>query len=103
MYGVIVKTQFEGIHKYPEAPKEVEYLKYPHRHIFYVEVEIETFHDDRELEFIMVKHALDEYIGVNKDMGRISCEQIAKRIQQFIKCKYETPSQVNERNECLAD
>lgn len=96
MYGIIVRTQFEGIHNYPEAPKEVEYLKYPHRHVFHVEAEIETFDDDRELEFIMVKHAINKFIGENKNMGRISCEQIAKRVQQFLKCNYPTPKQLKD-------
>ena len=49
MYGIIVKTQFEGIHCFPEAPEEVEYLAYPHRHIFGIELEIETFTDEGDV------------------------------------------------------
>ena len=45
----------EGIHKYPDAPDGVEFLKYPHRHIFHFRVELEVFHDDRDVEFILLK------------------------------------------------
>ena len=45
----------EGIHKYPNAPKEVEFLKYPHRHIFKFKVQIEVYNDDRDIEFFIFK------------------------------------------------
>lgn len=90
---VIVRTQFEGLHCYPEAPEEVSYLRNMHRHIFNIEVQIETYHDDRELEFIMVKHRIDECL---KDFeGRISCEQIAKYI-----CNYLIKLYGERRMEC---
>ena len=50
-----VTFQKEGIHKYPDAPEGVEFLKYPHRHMFKFRVAIQVFHDDRELEFILFK------------------------------------------------
>lgn len=97
MLGIIVRTQFEGIHCYPDAPEEVAFLRTPHRHIFHIEVEIETFHDDRELEFIMVKHEIDKFIAIgptvekNETLGSQSCEIIAKRISAFIKSTYLIP------------
>jgi hypothetical protein len=87
---IIVKTQFEGIHCYPNAPEEVAFLKNPHRHMFHVEAEIEVFHDDRELEFIMVKRELDKFLASFKDINSGSCEMIACKIQSFIKTHYPT-------------
>jgi len=88
MIGIIVRTQFEAIHRYPDAPEPVNYLKEYHRHMFHVEAEIETFHDDRELEFIMVKHSIDKYTSNSQNVGCQSCEQIAKRISAFLKSSY---------------
>jgi len=85
---IIVRTQFEGIHCYPNAPEEVAFLKNPHRHMFHVEAEIEVFHDDRELEFIIVKRKLDEFLASFKDINSGSCEMIACKIQSFIKKTY---------------
>ena len=53
-----VTFQKEGIHKYPAALtdpklKDVEFLGYPHRHMFHFRVEIEVFHDDRDIEFYL--------------------------------------------------
>jgi len=39
-----ITTQFEGIHKYPNAPDEMAFLRFDHRHIFHVTVWIEQFH-----------------------------------------------------------
>lgn len=83
---IVVRTQFEGIHCYPDAPKDVEFLKHPHRHMFYVEAEIEVFHDDRELEFILVKRDLDKFL--KGDLKSASCEMICRTVQQYLKRTY---------------
>jgi hypothetical protein len=85
---ITVKTQFEGVHCYPDAPVEVEYLRNPHRHIFHVEAEIEVFHDDRELEFIMVKHSIENFVETHGELGSMSCEMIAKELQDHLKNLY---------------
>lgn len=85
---ILVKTNFEGIHKYSDAPQEVGFLREPHRHIFYVEVEMEVFHNDRELEFIMVKRNLNKYLFTKPFGIRHSCEQIAKDIVKFLQEQY---------------
>ena len=86
--SIVVRTLFEGIHKYADAPNEVGFLREPHRHIFHVEAEIEVKHDDRELEFIMVKRELNKYL-YSKPFGiRHSCEQMAKDIIAFLTEKY---------------
>ena len=91
MTSIIVKTKFEGVHKYAQAPEPVKYLREAHRHLFGVEVQMEVFHDDRELEFILVKHAIDSYIQSNIDedtkvwmMDTLSCEQVGKDLINFL-------------------
>ena len=85
---IIIKTQFEGMHRWKDAPDEVFFLKDPHRHIFYVEVEMSVNHDDRELEFILVKRSINEFLA--EAMGEIdsSCETMAKQICEFLEKKY---------------
>lgn len=81
---ILVNTAFEGIHKYADAPNEVAFLRDPHRHIFHVCVEMEVFNDDRELEFIMVKHSLESYLQTKPFGVRSSCETMAVMICQYL-------------------
>lgn len=77
-----VRTQFEGFHQYPgagEIDPRIEFLEHPHRHLFKVEVKISVKHDDRELEFFLVKWALEDFIK-SGDRNNQSCEMIAKDI-----------------------
>lgn len=86
MITAIITTQFEGIHKYPAASGAEEFLKYPHRHIFYVEVRIEQFHDNRDIEYIGFKRWLNTVL--KGDLGSNSCEMIANELVNRIKAKY---------------
>lgn len=88
---VYCRTKFEGIHCYPNAPEEVAYLRELHRHMFGVEVEMDVFDDDREIEFIMLKHSVQDAIRIltpNGNLGSLSCEQIAKSIICYLRGKY---------------
>ena len=93
---IVVKTTFEDWHKWVDAPDEVYYLKFPHRHLFYVQISCEVKHDDRELEFFMVKKYLDHII--KSDIKRMeitkSCEQMANRIKNILQIKYKRPFEV---------
>jgi len=77
-----VRTEFEGFHCYPNASeidKRIQFLENNHRHLFKVEVKISVNHLDRELEFFLVKWALQEFIkGGNQNHK--SCEMIATDI-----------------------
>lgn len=91
MTTIQVRTKFEGVHCYPDAPEKVAYLRQPHRHIFGVCVEVEVFHEDRELEFIILKHMVDGWIdGLNAkdgcaECGAMSCEHMATMIWSYLK------------------
>ena len=85
----------EGIHKYPAALedpelKEVEFLGYPHRHMFHFKVEIEVFHDDRDIEFILFKRELESLYNRHGAMSLYykSCEMIARDLAKYIHTKY---------------
>lgn len=86
---IYVTLQQEFIHQYKDAPEEVSYLRYPHRHLAHIKVQIEVYHNERELEFIMVKHKisamLQDYLRVT--CGH-SCETIAEFIINFVQEEY---------------
>ena len=77
---IIVRTQFEGFHCWPEAPDDVGFLKNPHRHIFCVEAAFFVSHEERELEFFQVKRLIDLYLVANPFPMRSSCESMANKI-----------------------
>lgn len=91
---VVVKTSYEGVHCWPEAPEEVKFLRDPHRHVFEIEVKLQVFHDDREIEFIMLKHKINKWLDAYKDdngvwqMGRMSCEQVALQVIKMLEREY---------------
>jgi hypothetical protein len=77
-----IRTEFEGFHFYPDAgliDERIKFLETEHRHIFEVEVKISVNHLDRELEFFLVKWALQDFIKSGK-MNHKSCEMIATDI-----------------------
>lgn len=89
----------EGIHKYPAAltdPKlatgdeyDVSFLGYSHRHIFHFKVEIQVFHDDRDIEFIQFKRWLENlYSTGTLELDYKSCEMICDDLAGQINNKY---------------
>ena len=109
--SIKVHTVFEGLHRYPGAPEEVKDLKDLHRHIFHIRFQTTVTHSDRELEFFIVKHAIDSLIRITypnlsfesnaKNLGACSCEMIAEKIydglkEQFGLDKRDTIIEVSE-------
>lgn len=79
-----VRTEFEGFHFYPGASKinpKISFLEKEHRHMFKVEVKISVDHLDRELEFFLVKWALQDFIK-SGNQNHKSCEMMATDILQ---------------------
>lgn len=87
MKMIFINTEFEGFHKYPEAPDEVLFLKNYHRHIFKIKVYIEVFHNERDIEFFMFKRFVNSLLN-NKDMNDLSCEGISDILFGQINKKY---------------
>lgn len=91
---IYVQFQKEGIHKYPaalekEELKDVSFLGYPHRHIFHFKVEISVTHDDRDIEFILLKRELESlYDGGTLQLDYKSCEMICDDLAEYIFDKY---------------
>jgi len=88
--SIYVQTEFEGFHCWKKAPKEVAFLRNFHRHIFKVKVWFRVYHDDRDLEFFIMKRKLNTYINKNinkQDVGSFEmvCAKIAKMNRKIIK------------------
>ena len=88
----------EGIHKFPAALDDVKlktgdeydvsFLGYPHRHIFHFKVEIEVFHDDRDIEFIQFKRWLDKLYQGELNVDYKSCEMMADDLYEKVNARY---------------
>ena len=84
-----VTFQREGIHKYPDAPEGVSFLRNEHRHIFHFRVELEVFHDDRDVEFILFKRELERLYSENTlQLDYKSCEMMSDDLANYIRASY---------------
>lgn len=84
---IFVTFQKEGIHKYPGAKdlEGVEFLQFPHRHMFHFKVIIEVFHNDRDIEFILFKRELEElYNEKTLQLDNKSCEMMSDDLYNYI-------------------
>ena len=86
-----VTFQKEGLHKWPDATQHpgVEFLANEHRHMFHFRVELEVWHDDREVEFILFKRELTGlYNNETLKSSHKSCEMMADELAEYIKLQY---------------
>ena len=91
-----ITWQREGIHKYPAALTDpaladVEFLGYPHRHIFHFQVWIDVFHNDRDLEFIQFKRWCESLYSSDNSVLSLdhkSCEMMADDLYIQIAGRY---------------
>lgn len=89
-----VSFQHEGIHKYPAALEDpklatVSFLGYPHRHMFHFYVQLEVWHNDRDVEFIMFKRELENlYAEGTLHLDFMSCEMLAEELIGYISTTY---------------
>lgn len=87
---ITVRGEYEGFHAYEDAPDEVAFLRNSHRHVFEWQATIEVHHDDRELEFFMVKWQIEReilpFIKVQSNLG--SCEMQAESILEGLVNSY---------------
>lgn len=99
---IYVTLEHEFVHRYKDAPNEVVYLRNYHRHLAHIKVQVEVFHDDREIEFIMLKHELQNYLAMFKKQLDSSCESLAKDLLRYMQSHYgdrDIMIIVNEDNE----
>jgi len=108
---VFCTLSFDAIHNWADCPiEEVTFLRHPHRHMFHVKAWTKVLHDDRDVEFINLKHDILEYIDHRftnayldlpttarvYDLKSMSCEMIAEVLMdQFSLSRCE----VSEDNE----
>ena len=91
-----VTWQREGIHKYPAALTDpaladVQFLGYPHRHMFHFRVWIDVFHNDRDVEFIQFKRWCESLYNSDNSVLSLdykSCEMIADDLYIQIANRY---------------
>jgi len=85
---IFVTFSFEGEHCYPDAPKEVYYLRNVHRHMFNVRVVIDVYHDEREIEFHMFKRELQKLYTSYENCSNKSCETMARELAGYLMIHY---------------
>lgn len=104
-----VTFQRAGFHRYPAAnhdPRlsDVSYLGSRHRHLFKFRVEIEIFHNDRELEFHQVLNYCESlYKDNHLEIDYKSVEMLADDLYVRLADKYPERSmaiEVSEDGEC---
>ena len=109
---IFVTFQKEGIHRFPGATDpqfatgdeyDVSFLASPHRHIFHFRVEIQVFHNDRDIEFIQFKRWLENlYSQGTLKLDYKSCEMISDDLYEVIASRYpdrDITIDVSEDNE----
>ena len=110
---IFVTFQKEGIHCYPAAATDpalktgdmydVSFLGTPHRHIFHFRVEIQVFHNDRDIEFIQFKRWLEHlYAQGTLELDYKSCEMLSDDLYEQIATRYpdrDITIDVSEDNE----
>ncbi len=108
---VFCTLQVEGTHSWPICPfSEVAYLRDDHRHVFHIKAWKSVTHSDRDVEFIMLKHQISQYLREKYYMpehnnitnfglhmfGRKSCEMIAEELIQVFDLSRCEVSEDNE-------
>lgn len=96
---IFVTFTKEGVHRYPAAltdpalatgdEYDVSFLAHPHRHTFFFRVEIDVFHNDRDIEFIQFKRWMERlYTEGTLELDYQSCEMMADALASQIHLKY---------------
>jgi len=84
MTTVITKNYIEGFHSYPDAPLNVEFLKYRHRHVFHIECRFWVSHNNRQIEIFTMQSWIERYFkekyGSPAEFKEMSCEMIAEEL-----------------------
>lgn len=105
--AVVLTTSFPAIHAWPDCTiKEVSFLKTPHRHIFHVTMKFPVNHNDRDIEFLDKKQAVDMHIDElyrYRDLGKRSCEDIAEELLLTFEAVFVSVFEDNENGAEVCD
>ena len=101
---IVVKLQYEALHHWPSVVEvlphkpEIAFLKWPHRHNFFITVEKEVTHADRDIEIICFKHDIQQFLQetYKGNLGAMSCEMLADRILKTFECEMVEVLEDNE-------
>lgn len=86
-----------AIHAWPDAPVQVYFLQKFHRHVFHIKCCVPVEHDDRDVEFIMLKNKIATWLIEQFDfdeengalfLGSMSCEMLAKQLIEAFDLSY---------------
>lgn len=84
---VIIQFEIEGLHNYPDAPEQVNFLKNSHRHTFTIKAGYSVNDLNREKEIFIQRDILKEYLneafGMPCQFKNMSCEMIATELLEF--------------------
>ena len=92
--NIVVKLQYEATHNWPKVAEvlpdlpEIHFLQYPHRHIFHITLEQTVTHSDRDVEIILFKREVTNYLQdkFKGDLKNWSCEMLAEHLIEFFGC-----------------
>jgi hypothetical protein len=85
--NAVIRFSVPGFHNWPGASGVRAYLADRHRHLFLVEVELQVFHEEREVEF----HDLLDFCKTafpGGDMEGQSCETMATGLYKEVAGQY---------------
>lgn len=110
--NIIVNLSVEGIHNWPDAKKkmpDVAFLSDKHRHIFNFCLKKKVSHSDRDVEIILFKRSVLEYLyetyGLQHEpdsyykwcnFGSKSCEMLADELLKQFRLEYCSVLEDNE-------
>jgi predicted RNase H-like HicB family nuclease len=101
---VWITFQKSGFHYYPSADESVGYLASKHRHLFKFKVQIEVFHNDRDVEFHgLLNFCEGLFEGKTLDIDFKSCEMLAQDLYDKLSERYSNRDiviDVSEDGEC---
>jgi len=113
--NIIVKLAIDGLHSWPDARQifpEVGFLSDDHRHMFHITLKKKVTHSDRDIEFIMFKRDVMDYLNMryyrsdyrSHYFGAKSCEMIARELLEKFECEYVSVFEDDENGaECIVD
>jgi hypothetical protein len=74
---IFIQTRKSNVHAWKNAPDVVAFLRHEHRHEFHFRVQVEVFHEDREIEFFIFKQFIEDTLDNVRAWRGMSCEMIA--------------------------